>query len=168
MQNFSKTLTSSITGILLLSLMLGACSATPTTIRVSEAWARPAAQGNNGAVYFSIENNTATNLSILSASSSAARAVEIHRSSLMSADELDGMIEGGADNADLAMQGVMQMMPVDTLDLPSGQSQLFEPGGLHVMLIDLAQELKPGDTLLLTLSFDNADNYEIEVLVEER
>lgn len=86
----------------------------------------------------------------------------------MSADELDGMIEGGADSVDLAMQGVMQMMPVGTLDLPSGQSLLFEPGGLHVMLIDLAEELRLGETLLLTLSFNNADDYEIEVLVDER
>ena len=86
----------------------------------------------------------------------------------MSADELDGMIEGGADSAYLEIQGVMQMTPLDTLDLPSGQSLLFEPGSLHVMLIDLAQELRPGDKLLLTLSFDNADDYEIEVLVDER
>ncbi len=153
---------------MLLPLILGACNVARATIQVSDAWARPAAQGNNGAVYFFIENGTASDLSILSASSRAAGAVEIHESSMMSADELDGMIEGGAYSEDTESQGVMQMIPLDALDLPSGQSLLFEPGGLHVMLIDLAQELRPGDKLLLTLSFDNADDYEIEVLVDER
>ncbi len=46
---------------------------------------------------------------------------------------------------------VMRMRAVDTLDLPAGRSVELRPGGFHVMLIDLNRQLKPGETVPVTL-----------------
>lgn len=150
--------------------MLAACAAFPPAITISEAWVRPTAQGNNAAVYLVIKNGTPADLIILAASTKVARAVEIHQSMILSADDLDGMIEGGAVEAtnEMQMQDVMQMTPLNAVELPSGSSLSFEPGGLHIMLIDLENELTLGGNLLLTLSFDNREDLQFEVLVDER
>jgi len=42
--------------VLVTLFLLSACSAAKG-IEISEAWARPAAQGENGAIYFVIHNN---------------------------------------------------------------------------------------------------------------
>jgi len=156
--------------ITLFLLFLAACTAAPPTLSVSEAWTRPTAEGNNAAVYFIIKNGTPADLIILSASSSIARAVEIHRSMIMSSDELDGMIEDGNDTTayEVLRQDVMQMIPLDAVGLPSGSSLNFEPGDLHIMLVDLENELKLGDNFFVTLSFDNSQDVQIEVQVDER
>jgi copper(I)-binding protein len=53
--------------------------------------------------------------------------------------------------------GVMRMRPVAGLDLPAGKAVKLEPGGYHVMLMELKQTLNAGDTVPLTLVFENAD-----------
>jgi copper(I)-binding protein len=53
------------------------------------------------------------------------------------------------------MEGdVMKMRAVPKIDLPAGKEVKLEPGGLHVMLIDLKQPLKVGEKVPLTLVFD--------------
>ena len=50
------------------------------------------------------------------------------------------------------MQGsVMQMRALTALDLPVGKAVELKPGGYHVMLFDLKQQIKAGDSLPLTL-----------------
>jgi periplasmic copper chaperone A len=49
---------------------------------------------------------------------------------------------------------VMRMRAVDSLDLPAGRSVALRPGGYHVMLIDLNRQLKPGETVLVTLQIE--------------
>ena len=64
---------------------------------------------------------------LVSASSPAANIVEIH---------------------EMAMEGdVMKMRAIPGLDLPAGKAVDLKPGGYHVMLIDLKQALKAGDTV---------------------
>jgi copper(I)-binding protein len=53
--------------------------------------------------------------------------------------------------------GVMRMRPVARIELPAGKSVRLAPGGLHVMLIDIKQPLKPGDKVPLTLTVQRAD-----------
>jgi copper(I)-binding protein len=54
-------------------------------------------------------------------------------------------------------EGVMRMRPVASIDLPSGKAVKLAPGGLHIMLFDLKQPLKPGDKVPLTLTIERAD-----------
>ncbi len=51
------------------------------------------------------------------------------------------------------------------LAVPPGASVLLEPGGAHLMLIDLAAPLAPGTKVALSLRFAAAGTVELEVPV---
>lgn len=53
--------------------------------------------------------------------------------------------------------GVMKMGPVPALDLPAGKAVELKPGGYHVMLMGLKQQLKAGDQVPLTLTIEGSD-----------
>jgi copper(I)-binding protein len=50
--------------------------------------------------------------------------------------------------------GVMKMGAVPSLELPAGQAVELKPGGYHVMLMGLKQQLKAGDSVPLTLTIE--------------
>ena len=52
---------------------------------------------------------------------------------------------------------VMKMRAVPGLDLPAGKAVELKPGGYHVMLMDLKQQMKEGDTVPLTLVIEGKD-----------
>ena len=52
---------------------------------------------------------------------------------------------------------VMRMRQVKGLDLPAGKPVALSPGGYHVMLLDLKQQLKEGDSIPITLVIENKD-----------
>jgi copper(I)-binding protein len=55
-----------------------------------------------------------------------------------------------------AEDGSMAMQQVDGIEIPAGGEAVLEPGGFHVMLVDVTEELAEGDTVDLTLVFENA------------
>jgi hypothetical protein len=63
--------------------------------------------------------------------------------------------------------GVMRMRPVARIELPAGKAVRLAPGGLHIMLVDLRQPLKPGDRVPLTLTVQGADLASRSVLTVE-
>jgi copper(I)-binding protein len=133
--------------VLVLSILflLSACGS-ETGIEVREAWMRPAAQGENGAVYFVIHNNSPTE-ELVGVSTPAAEAAEVHESR-MSGD-------------------VMQMHPLETVPLPAGAEVAFAPGGLHIMLIRLKKDLQIGEEIEVTLHFKNVEDLKVLVPVQE-
>lgn len=54
-------------------------------------------------------------------------------------------------------EGVMRMRLVARIELPAGKTVKLARGGLHVMLVDIKQPLKPGDRVPLTLTVQRAD-----------
>jgi len=58
------------------------------------------------------------------------------------------------------------MRAVDRLEIPAGETVSLEPGGYHIMLLDLASPLEEGSTVELTLTFENAG--ELVVTAEVR
>lgn len=52
--------------------------------------------------------------------------------------------------------GVMRMRQVDAIDVPAGGRAELKPGGLHLMMIDLNGPLVEGETVDVTLVFENA------------
>ena len=60
---------------------------------------------------------------------------------------------------------VMTMSPVPGIQVPPGGSAKLEPGGMHVMLINLQQELTPGNKITLTLQFEKSGPVTIEAEV---
>ena len=141
-------------GILLLVIsavfFLCGCSASAEEgITVHNAWMRPTAQGQNGAVYFVLQNHSATTDELVSASSHVAESVEIHESS---------MVEG---------TDVMQMKQIFSVPLDRGSETIFDPGGLHVMLVNVNRGLAMGENIELTLHFKNYDDLLVTVSVAE-
>jgi periplasmic copper chaperone A len=58
------------------------------------------------------------------------------------------------------------MHPVERIEVPAGGSVSLEPGGYHIMLINLTQELEVGGTIDLTVTFEKAGD--IKVTAEVR
>lgn len=115
-------------------------------ISVRDAWARPVSAGGHGAVYLVIENAGGAD-SLLSASSEVAQVVEPH-------ETLHG-------------EGVVQMSPLDTVPIPAQGRVIFEPAGKHLMLVDLKENLEPGDTFPLLLEFDRHAPITVSVIVRQ-
>ena len=61
--------------------------------------------------------------------------------------------------------GVMKMRQVKTIVIPAGGEAILQPGGLHVMLIDLLAPLKDGDNVPATLRFENGSSQAISLPV---
>ena len=58
---------------------------------------------------------------------------------------------------EMRMEGTtMRMRAVPGLDLPAGKAVELKPGGYHLMLMDLKQPLKSGDTVTVSLVVEAA------------
>ncbi len=68
-------------------------------------------------------------------------------------------VAGVAEIHEMAMEGTTMKMRAlsNGLELPAGKTVELKPGGYHVMLMDLKQPLKAGDTVPLTLVVEGAD-----------
>jgi copper(I)-binding protein len=76
-------------------------------------------------------------------------------------------VAGVAEVHEMAMEGsTMRMRAVAALDLPAGAAVELKPGGYHVMLMDLKQQLKTGDTVPLTLVIEGKDGKRESVQVQ--
>ena len=125
-------------------------------LTLTGVWGRPAPAGGTGtheqemtgtsAAYLTIENAGSEPDRLVSASSPAAKTVEIHEM-----QEVDG---------------AMRMRPLaGGLAIPASGTVALEPGGYHVMLIGLVQDLTEGDIYDLTLTFERAGDVTVQVPV---
>ena len=117
-------------------VLLGACGTVEKGIEIHTPWARPAAQGDNEAVYFELHNHGSTTDELTSASCDIAEATEIHESKM---------------NGDVMEMNKMDSLPIDAYD-----EIQFAPGGYHIMLVGLKQEVKVGDEITVVLHFKNS------------
>lgn len=113
----------------------GAARAQPVTVK--DAWVRAPAPGQKVAGAY-LEIVSRTPLALTGVASASAATAELHSTSM----------EGG----------VMRMRPVARIELPAGKAVKLAPGGLHIMLVNLRQPLKPGDRVPLTLTVQGADH----------
>lgn len=61
--------------------------------------------------------------------------------------------------------GMMKMRPVAAIDIRAGGETELQPGGLHIMMIDLKAPMKEGDVIPITLTFDDGSRKQIDVRV---
>ena len=72
--------------------------------------------------------------------------------------EVSSPVAGVAEIHEMAMQGdMMRMRAVPALELPAGKAVELKPSGYHLMLMDLKKQLKPGDSVPLTLVIEGQD-----------
>lgn len=61
--------------------------------------------------------------------------------------------------------GVASMRHLEFLEVPSSGSLTLEPNGLHIMAIEPERELKAGDQVSISFTFDNGETYSADVPV---
>ncbi len=125
--------------VVLATLALASTFAVPAAnaqTTVKEPWVRATvAQQKATGAFMQLTSTQGGKL--ISAQSPAAGVVEVH---------------------EMAMDGnVMKMRAVNSLELPAGKAVDLKPGGLHVMLMDLKQQMKAGDSVPLTLVIEGKD-----------
>jgi iron complex outermembrane receptor protein len=118
-------------------------------ILIAHPWSRPTAPGMPmGVAYFSLENRGATDDVLVSASTPAAARVEFHQTTLS--------------------EGLARMRPLAQVVLPAGKTVKVEPGGIHLMLVELKHALEAGKQVPLTLVFRDAGAIEVMLNIEPR
>ena len=109
-------------------------------------WSREtASSARNGAGFLSIENQGSEDDRLVAASSNAAGHVELHT------HLMDG--------------GVMRMRQVEAIEVPAGETVTLQPGGLHLMLMDLPEPLVEGQEIRIELVFEKSGTTEISMPV---
>jgi periplasmic copper chaperone A len=137
----TRTLTAAMLSI------LSAAAAYAGEIAVDNPFARASAgPAKVGAVFMTLKNSGAADDALVAAESPVAARAELHM------HVMDG--------------DVMRMRQVASIDVPAGGTVSLEPGGLHIMLIDLREPLKQGETLPLTLTFAKAGKVTVQVPVK--
>jgi len=119
----------------LLAMLALAAFAAHAQTTVKDAWVRGTVAGQKATGMFAQVTSTAGG-KLVAASSPVAGVAEIH---------------------EMVMDGnVMKMRAIAGLELPAGKAVELKPGGYHVMLMDLKQELKAGDAVPVTLVIEAA------------
>jgi len=134
------------------AIAVAACLAAQATwaanINVSEAWARATMPGQpvSGA-YMQIRSDADARL--VGVSSPAVPRVEVHEM------KMDG--------------DVMRMREVKAIELPKGKTVSLQPGGFHIMLMNLQKPIAAGDVIPLTLVVESGGKRQtVEVRAEAR
>lgn len=132
-------------GALLVPVVMSACGGTAERgpdLEIREARVRPAVAPDSGgapihsAAYLTIRNRGSADDRLLGAGFAGARRVEIHETQVNP-------------------EGLATMRRVESIAIPAGREIRLEPGGLHIMLMDLEVSLVSGDTVRLSLEFEN-------------
>ncbi len=128
--------------------VLAAPAAWAANIGVTDVWARATMPGQKvSGAYMQIRSDVDARL--VGASSPAVPRVEMHEM------KMDG--------------DVMRMREVKAIDLPKGRTVSLEPGGLHIMLMNLQKPIAAGDLIPLTLVVESGGKQQtVEVKAEAR
>ena len=90
--------------------------------------------GPNAALYMTIVGGSESD-SVIGAATTAARAVELHESTM---------------NDD----GTMGMGELEAIEVPAGATVVLEPGGIHLMLVDV-EPLEVGEEVEVSLTWEH-------------
>ncbi len=115
---------------------------------ITQAWTRATPNGAKiGGGFLTIENKGSTPDRLIGGSTDAASKIEVH---------------------EMAMKdGVMTMRPLDNgLTIDPGKTVKLAPGGYHLMMFDLKDPLKQGDTVPVTLKFEKAGEVKVSLAVQ--
>ena len=99
------------------------------------------------ACFMQLKNNSSMAHAIVKASSDVAKVVELHTHT--------------------HENGMMMMRQVEKMDIPANGETTLQPGGLHIMLIGLHNELKLDQKVSITLEFEDGSKKQIEAPVRK-
>ncbi|MEQ8736281.1 MAG: copper chaperone PCu(A)C [Rhodospirillaceae bacterium] len=131
-------------------LVLAPLSGFAADIAISNAWVRATiGQANVTAGYLTIVNQGSAADRLIAVEAPVAAKTEVH-TTLMG--------EGG----------MMSMRPVESVDIPAGESVALEAGKDHLMLTGIKSGLKDGEVIDLILTFERAGTLEVQADVARR
>ncbi|WP_029012923.1 copper chaperone PCu(A)C [Niveispirillum irakense] len=130
----------------LASLMMMGMAHAADGVSVSEPFARATAPSAKAGAAFLTLSIASGEDKLLSVASPVAEKVELHNH--------------------IMEDGIARMRAVDAIPVVAGTPTALKPGGLHIMLIGLKQQLKEGDTVPLTLRFEKAGDVVVAVPVK--
>lgn len=118
------------------------------SLTMTDPWVKSAKKGMTAA-FGTLVNNGDSDLTIVSAEATdITGAMELHET---------------VENED----GSMAMQPKEGgFVIPAGGEHELSPGGDHLMIMDLLKPVKPGETVTITLTFDDDSTTDIEATVK--
>ncbi|NYE19368.1 copper chaperone PCu(A)C [Microbacterium immunditiarum] len=117
-------------------------------VTVVDAWAK-AAESGMSAAFGHVTNSSDHDVTIVSATSEASSMIELHET-----------VESDT--------GEMMMREIDGgFVIPAGETLVLEPGGNHLMLMDLTAPLVAGDEITFVLTFDDESTGEFTAPVKD-
>ena len=118
------------------SLCAGLAPSAYAQVTIDRAWVR-ATGPNQAATGAFMRMTTDKDVQLINVRSPVAGFVEVHEMTM--------------DN------GIMKMRAVGNLQIKAGQFVELKPGGYHLMMLELKQQLKQSETVPLTLEFKAAE-----------
>lgn len=118
-------------------------------LAIGSAWARAMLPNQpTGGAYLTIANNGEAADRLVAVTSPRAGRVEIHSMEVV--------------------DDVMTMRPVEGgLEIPAGETVALEPGGLHLMFMEVAEPFAEGQAIPVTLQFETAGSVDISIAVRK-
>jgi copper(I)-binding protein len=111
------------------------------TVSASDTWVKAVDEGMTG-VFGVLSNSGTESATLVTASSDASDRVEIHETV---------MADGG-----------MVMQPKEGgLVIAAGGEAVLEPGGDHIMLMEVVDPIRPGDEVVVTLEFSDGSTLDL-------
>jgi len=105
-------------------------------VTIDDSWVKSADSGMSAA-FGELKNSGTEDVTVVSAETPASSMIELHET-----------VENDS--------GEMVMQPKDGgFVIPAGGSFMLEPGGNHIMLMDVVTPVKAGDTVTFTLTFSD-------------
>ncbi len=118
------------------------------TITATDSWVKAANDGMSAA-FGNLTNNGENDITVTSVSTPASTKLELHET--------------------VANESGQMVMRVKTggFTIPARGSLALEPGGNHIMLLDITKPLKAGEETAFTLTFSDDSTYEFNASVKE-
>lgn len=160
----------------LAALVLAACGGRATggiDVAVDDVWARSSpSMAMAGAAYMTLTNGGDVDDALVevAVSDTVAGRAELHETRPVGEGDGDGDHDGEGHGHDDDAHGddhgsMMEMVHVDRIPIPAGETVHLEPGGFHVMLLELAAPLEAGSEFELTLTFAEAGEVTVTAVV---
>jgi hypothetical protein len=116
-------------------------------VEIESPWMRPAPEGGTSALYMTLVNGTSATDTLSRVHMALADTAEIHETYQRDDD-------------------VMGMRPIGPVPLAPKSRVSLEPGGRHVMLLNLRAPLMADSTASVTVTFANAGSRRVQVPIQ--
>lgn len=129
-------------------LFLTGCASSGDVV-AQDLWLKSSEMSTRGgmtAVYGTLTNNSSQDVVLVGGATEIAGVVEVHEMSMIGGEMMMQEIDGG-------------------LVIPAGKSIVLEPGGNHLMLMMLTDDLEAGEEISVTFDFDGAEDLTIDGIV---